>query len=95
MKEKISVGLFAEWDGEKGGWYVSTNCDFYEGEDIFHLHKTLLIETCDRWVPAFALLELVGINAEQAIGGKVLEEIEFVKNEYKLKRERVDNFYPL
>lgn len=85
MKEKIVVGLFAEWDEEKGGWYVNTNCDFYRDEDILHLHEGLLIEACDEWVPAFALLELIGVNAEQAIGGKVLEEIEKVKNEYKLK----------
>ena len=34
MKEKITVGLFAEWDEEKGGWYVSTSCDFYNDEDM-------------------------------------------------------------
>lgn len=84
MKEKITVGLFAEWNEEKGGWFVSVNCDFYRGEDILHLHETSLIEVCDELVPAFTLLELIGVNAEQVIGGKVLEEIERVKSEYKI-----------
>mgnify|MGYP003303430811 CR=1 FL=1 len=85
MKEKITVGLFAEWDEEKGGWYVSTNCDFYRDGYVLHLREGLLVETCDEWVPAFALLKLVGLNAEEAIDGKVLKEIESVRNEYKLK----------
>lgn len=85
MKEKITVGLFAEWDEEKGGWYVSTNCDFYRGENILHLHETSLIEACDEWVPAFTLLELIGVDAEQVINGKVLEEIESSQTGYKMK----------
>lgn len=85
MKEKIAVGLFAEWDEEKGAWLVSTNCDFYRDDYILHTHDTALIEACDEFVPAFALLEIAGVNAEQAIGGKLLEQIEEVKSEYKLK----------
>ena len=85
MKEKIIVSLLAEWNEEKGGWYVNTDCDFYRDKDVLRLHETSLIEACDEWVPAFALLELIGVNAEQVIGGKVLEEIERTKNWHKLK----------
>ena len=59
--------------------------DFYRGKDVLRLHETSLIEACDEWVPAFALLELIGVEAEQVIGGKVLEEIERTKKWHKLK----------